>query len=179
MPSTRTLSLATAACAAAAACYFYRRRRAATIAPRVLVASTSLAKLAAVKAALGAREVTSLPAPSLVEDQPIGTDRTMKGVSNRLKSITAAAAEGYDYAVAIESGLVRLQCASPRHHATTPPNHHATMPPSHPATQPPSYQATKPRTHAHAPRARSPNLRVTIAVASCRHRLPSPTRTAA
>ena len=108
MPSTRTLSLATAACAAAAACYFYRRRRAATIAPRVLVASTSLAKLAAVKAALGAREVTSLPAPSLVEDQPIGTDRTMKGVSNRLKSITAAAAEGYDYAVAIESGLVRL-----------------------------------------------------------------------
>ena len=127
----RTLSLATATCAAAAAAaaaaaYFYRRRRAATIAPRVLVASTSQAKLAAVKAALGAREVTSLPAPSLVEDQPIGTDRCMRGLSNRLKSITAAAAEGYDYAVAIESGLVRLQCAPPRHHATTPPRHHAT-----------------------------------------------------
>ena len=172
MPSTRTLSLATAACAAAAACYFYRRRRAATIAPRVLVASTSLAKLAAVKAALGAREVTSLPAPSLVEDQPIGTDRTMKGVSNRLKSITAAAAEGYDYAVAIESGLVRLQCASPRHHATKPPCYHATKPPSHPATKSPSHQATHARTHTrHAPEAQicaSP-LPSPPAVTVCRH----------
>ena len=171
MPSTRTLSLATAACAAAAACYFYRRRRAATIAPRVLVASTSLAKLAAVKAALGAREVTSLPAPSLVEDQPIGTDRTMKGVSNRLKSITAAAAEGYDYAVAIESGLVRLQCASPRHHATKPPCYHATKPPSHAATKLPSHQATHARTRATRPKPKS-------ARHHCRRRLPSPSTVA-
>ena len=184
----RTLSLATATCAAAAAAaaaaYFYRRRRAATIAPRVLVASTSQAKLAAVKAALGAREVTSLPAPSLVEDQPIGTDRCMRGLSNRLKSITAAAAEGYDYAVAIESGLVRLQCAPPRHHATTPPRHHATSPPS------------KPDAHAHAPPARSPNLcrhhptatatATTLPPPPCRHllppaltALPPPTRPAA
>ena len=171
MMAPRTLSLATATCAAAAAAaaaaaYFYRRRRAATIAPRVLVASTSQAKLAAVKAALGAREVTSLPAPSLVEDQPIGTDRCMRGLSNRLKSITAAAAEGYDYAVAIESGLVRLQCAPPRHH------HHATTPPS------------KPDAHAHAPPARSPNLCRHRPTATCCHRpaltaLPSPTRTAA
>ena len=112
---SRTGSLATAACAAAAAaaaCYFYRRRQ-RSIGPRVLVASTSAAKLAAVKAALGAREVTSLEAPNLVEDQPVGMDRTMKGVSNRLKSITAAVAEGYDYVVAIENGLVRLQCAPP------------------------------------------------------------------
>jgi hypothetical protein len=157
MPATGTL-LATATCAAAAAaaaCYFYRRRRASTIAPRVLVASTSQAKLKAVKAALGAREVTSLPAPSLVEDQPIGTDRTMKGVSNRLKSITAAAAEGYDYAVAIESGLVRLQCAPPRHHATKPPCHQATTPHTHT------------HAHTHTPRTR-PKPK------SVRHRLPSP-----
>ena len=171
MPATRTLSLATAACAAAAACYFYRRRRAAPVAPRVLVASTSLAKLAAVKAALGAREVTSLPAPSLVEEQPIGTDRTMKGVSNRLKSITAAAAEGYDYAVAIESGLVRLQCAPPCRQATTrpsqPPCHHATMPPCH----------TRAHTHVHRPPlARACTL--PPPVTASRHRLP-PTRTAA
>ena len=149
----RTLSLATATCAAAAAAaaaaYFYRRRRAATIAPRVLVASTSQAKLAAVKAALGAREVTILPAPSLVEDQPIGTDRCMRGLSNRLKSITAAAAEGYDYAVAIESGLMRLQCAPhtpPRHHAT---RHHATTtPPRRHATK----QARRARTRATRPK---------------------------
>ena len=174
MMAPRTLSLATATCAAAAAAaaaaYFYRRRRAATIAPRVLVASTSQAKLAAVKAALGAREVTSLPAPSLVEDQPIGTDRCMRGLSNRLKSITAAAAEGYDYAVAIESGLVRLQCAPPRHPS---PRHHATTPPS------------KPDAHAHAPPARSPNLcrhtyrhhlaATTLTPPPCRHR---PTATA-
>jgi len=144
MMAPRTLSLATATCAAAAAAaaaaYFYRRRRAATIASRVLVASTSQAKLAAVKAALGAREVTSLPAPSLVEDQPIGTDRCMRGLSNRLKSITAAAAEGYDYAVAIESGLVRLQCAPPRHPS---PRHHATTPPRH--------QASQTRTHTRHP----------------------------
>ena len=191
----RTLNLATATCAAAAAaaaaCYFYRRRRcAATVAPRVLVASTSEAKLATVKAALGAREVTSLPAPSLVEDQPIGTDRCVKGLSNRLKSITAAAAEGYDYAVAMESGLVRLQCAPPRHHASRPPGHQATSPPS------------KPDAHAHAPPVRSPNLcrhtyrhRSTATpllpppyrhrpTATCCHRpavtaLPPPTRTAA
>ena len=151
----RTLNLATATCAAAAAaaaaaaCYFYRRRRcAATVAPRVLVASTSEAKLAAVKAALGAREVTSLPAPSLVEDQPIGTDRCVKGLSNRLKSITAAAAEGYDYAVAMESGLVRLQCAPPRHHATTPPPQQATRPPGHLATK----QARRARTRATRPK---------------------------
>ena len=174
MPASRTLSVTTAACAAAAAaaaCYFYRRRRAAPVAPRVLVASTSLAKLAAVKAALGAREVTSLPAPSLVEEQPIGTDRTMKGVSNRLKSITAAAAEGYDYAVAIESGLVRLQCAPPCRQATTrpsqPPCHHATMPPCH----------TRAHTHVHRPPlARACTL--PPPVTAYRHRLP-PTRTAA
>ena len=151
----RTLSLATATCAAAAAaamCYLYRRRRAATVAPRVLVASTSQAKLAAVKAALGAREVTSLPAPSLVEDQPIGTDRCMRGLSNRLKSITAAAAEGYDYAVAIESGLVRLQCAPPRHHATTPPRHHATTPPRHLATSPGSLSLAPAFSHFSRPR---------------------------
>jgi hypothetical protein len=173
MPATGTL-LATATCAAAAAaaaCYFYRRRRASTIAPRVLVASTSQAKLKAVKAALGAREVTSLPAPSLVEDQPIGTDRTMKGVSNRLKSITAAAAEGYDYAVAIESGLVRLQCAPPRHHATKPPCHQATPPHTH------THAHTRTHTHtSHPPEAQI--CAPPSAVTACRHCLPSP-RTAA
>ena len=192
----RTLSLATATCAAAAAAaavaYFYRRRRAATIAPRVLVASTSQAKLAAVKAALGAREVTSLPAPSLVEDQPIGTDRCMRGLSNRLKSITAAAAEGYDYAVAIESGLVRLQCAPARHHATTPPRHHATTPPCHQASQTRTHTRHPPEAQTCAATTLPPPPYRHLLPPPCRHRptatcchrhaftaLPSPTRTAA
>ena len=121
----RSLGLATAACAAAtaaataaAACYYYRQRQ-RSVGPRVVVASTSALKLAAVKAALGASEVTGLSAPSVVDEQPVDIEQIMKGASNRLTSITASAAEGHDYAVVIESGLVRLQCARPEPRTAT------------------------------------------------------------
>ena len=105
----RLAGAATAAAAIAAAAIAYRRRQ-RTPGPRVMVASKAVAKLNAAKAAMNASEVTGASAPSLVADQPVGMETTMLGAANRLRHICeTGGANGYDYAVAIENGIVRLQ----------------------------------------------------------------------
>ena len=110
----RTAYLAAAAATTAAAALIYYRRRSqqhASLGPRVLVASKAAAKLEAARIALGASEVTGMSASSLIADQPIGIEVTMLGAANRLRHICAEGngSEGYDFAVAIENGIVRLQ----------------------------------------------------------------------
>ena len=52
-----------------------------------------------------------MSASSLIADQPLGMEMAMLGAANRLRFICADGngSEGYDYAVAIENGIVRLQ----------------------------------------------------------------------
>ena len=108
MRGTLLAASATAAAAAAAAAYYLRKRR-RPLGPRVIVASKAAVKLAAARTALGASEVTGVSAPSLVEEQPVSMETTSRGAANRLQHVCATAGEGYDFAVAFENGLVRLQ----------------------------------------------------------------------
>jgi len=99
---------AAAAAAVSAAVVAYRMRHPAHRRRRVVVCSTSKQKKAAVEAALSAT-VISCKAPSLVSDQPIGLDETLRGAKNRLAAILEGSdAEGADLAVAIENGVMRL-----------------------------------------------------------------------
>lgn len=113
MRSYLAAAAAAAAATAAALIYYLRRchQHAPAPGPRVLVASKAAAKLEAAKIALGASEVTGMSASSLIADQPLGMEMAMLGAANRLRFICADGngSEGYDYAVAIENGIVRLQ----------------------------------------------------------------------
>lgn len=78
---------------------------------RVVVASTSEAKVAAVReafaAALGgaaAVETVAVAVPSGVRAQPVGADETLRGACNRLRA-AAARVPAADYYAAIEGGV--------------------------------------------------------------------------
>jgi non-canonical (house-cleaning) NTP pyrophosphatase len=107
MPHTGT-ALALGSAAAAAACaallVMRSRRRASS---RIAVASTSVQKLDAVRAAFGG-QVVGVAAASTVSDQPVGIDETTRGAKNRMLALLEdACCSSVDYAVAIENGLLR------------------------------------------------------------------------
>ena len=113
MATTSALLLGSAA-AAALALVYYRRRAQSVGTPKkrtVAVASESKQKLNAAKAALNA-EVVGIKAPSLIEDQPMGIDKTLRGAKNRLAALLDAIENGAcktpDLAVAIENGLMKV-----------------------------------------------------------------------
>ena len=96
-----------AATLVAAAYRVYVRARSQTR-RRIAVASTSKQKLEAAACALDG-SVAGSKTESLVADQPIGLDETMRGARNRLTALLDAdAADGADLAVAIENGLMRM-----------------------------------------------------------------------
>lgn len=79
---------------------------------KILVASTSRHKLAAVAEAaqplFGGRLVTveGIEVPSKVNAQPVGLVETTRGAENRLKAALTERRTHYDYAVALENGLM-------------------------------------------------------------------------
>ncbi len=76
---------------------------------KVLVASNSQIKLDAVREAFEGpfrAQVDGRGSKSLVSEQPVGMDETMKGAHNRLSQILQI--PGYDYYVSIENGLEPL-----------------------------------------------------------------------
>jgi non-canonical (house-cleaning) NTP pyrophosphatase len=74
---------------------------------RILVASMSTSKVEAASKALGG-SCAGVHAKSLVSDQPIGLDETLRGAKNRLAAVVEGAAGGADLVVAIENGILRL-----------------------------------------------------------------------
>lgn len=104
--------LATAAAVAYGAWLYKTRPRKATDAvgagwKRVLVASTSKVKVDAVSRALACKAV-GMDVPSMVADQPMGLDETVRGAKNRMGALLESAKDGDDAAIAIESGIVRM-----------------------------------------------------------------------
>lgn len=97
-----------AAAAAIAAAALYVRSRAARSYKRVAVASTSTLKVDAARRALGG-DTVGFKAASLVADQPLGLEVTMRGCYNRLAALIGegGAATAFDMAVAIENGLLK------------------------------------------------------------------------
>ena len=108
--SLQLVSMAAAATAAAA--FYFVSRRTKPSAPRrrvvVFVASTAAQKLGAAERALGG-ETTGFECPSLVPDQPVGFDETLRGAKNRLASLLGQLGEApeVDLVVSIESGLIK------------------------------------------------------------------------
>lgn len=99
-----------AAATAAAACYFvfWRTKPSAQRRRVVFVASTAAQKLGAAERALGG-ETAGFECPSLVSDQPVGFDETLRGAKNRLASLLGQLGEApeVDLVVSIESGLIK------------------------------------------------------------------------
>lgn len=95
--------------AAAALTLLKRQRRRLAQTCRVAVASTAQQKLDAVAKAMDAI-VVGTKVPSLVSDQPLGLDETMRGAKNRLLALVeqTEAVKDCDFAVSVENGLVKM-----------------------------------------------------------------------
>ena len=103
----RAVAIAGAAALAAFAVRSVVQRRKLPAPRRVAVASTASQKLDAAASALNAT-VVGAKVPSLVDDQPIGIDATMRGAKNRMEGLLETeAVQEADLAVAIENGLLR------------------------------------------------------------------------
>jgi len=99
------LAVAGALAVVAATVFTRRRAQARTRWKRVAVASTAKQNLEAAAAALGG-VVTGVSVASLVKDQPVGLDETLRGAKNRLGALIATEPAA-DLAVSIENGILR------------------------------------------------------------------------
>ena len=105
---------AAAATAAAAAAYLYRHRATATAAsaapprPRIAVASKAKQKTEAAARALGG-DAVGYECASLVSEQPMGIEETLRGAKNRLVALVDQLGEApeVDVVVAIENGIIK------------------------------------------------------------------------
>ena len=112
--SSSAVAAAAAAAAACAAYYLWKQKKGQQAAgktawKRVLVASTADVKVSAVANALGVKAVgVDVSGPSMVKEQPMGLEETVRGAKNRIGIVIEQAKDGDDAAIAIENGIVRM-----------------------------------------------------------------------
>ena len=108
MPTTLEQAVCAAVVAAAAGAAIilrYRQPKTTNRWNKVAVASKAEHMLEAARLALGG-DVTGFEAQSLVADQPIGMDETIRGAKNRL-AVLLEQEPNADLAVAMENGVIR------------------------------------------------------------------------